>query len=399
VSLTLLAGSLILLKQKNFCLSLEDFRWLRPNFDWLEYLLLSLISLKVIFVYFSALIKPVIDVDAFQFYSIVAKGIFYDHTFTLPYLQQFIGDKPLLPFLTQGWVLLGLNQANECLIKLLSPTVFLLLLVIFYSALKRFLNRKFSLLFTFLFSTLPFLIYHATTAYADLIVTFYYFVGTIYLWLFLKGLSEQKASMADLIVSMVFLGFTVWAKKAGVVLAGIDLFVLLFALALYRAKIAKIQIKTIIISLLLFMIIAFPVVASGRIAGVLNIAKNVTGMAPTPVQTAPTGEIDILGTGLVIFARKTFLYADWQLTFGLLIVILLFFFKRALRPPDLFLLMIILLDITSLFVQFGSGETWRWLLDGTLLDRLLMNEVPLLLYYCAIVIGPILGWKDNSSAA
>ena len=38
-------------------------------------------------------------------------------------------------------------------------------------------------------------------------------------------------------------------------------------------------------------------------------------------------------------------------------------------------------------VQFETGGSFRWLLDGTLLDRLVMNEMPLALFISAEIIG------------
>src|SRR3989339_20080 len=46
-----------------------------PPLDWQEWLLTGLIFIKIVFVFFSALVKPVIDIDAILYYSIVAKGI------------------------------------------------------------------------------------------------------------------------------------------------------------------------------------------------------------------------------------------------------------------------------------------------------------------------------------
>ncbi|MDI6731997.1 MAG: hypothetical protein QME05_05435 [Candidatus Margulisbacteria bacterium] len=352
------------------------------KFSVLEIIMLVLIIIKVVFVYFSAVIKPLIDVDSFQFYSIVAKEIFFRHNFTDLYTTQFYGDKPLLPFLQQGWSFLALNASNDALFKIIYPTFFLCLLLIFYSVLRRSFTRSYSLLFTWLLSALPFIIYHATTAYADLTITLYYASAAFYLFLFMKN-KEQDFAM----VGFTMLGFAVWSKKAGLILAIVVILVLL-AYIFFKDRTAW---KKLTVPVLIFMIIILPWLVLGRTgtyeAVIRNIVGHQTSLSPSSsalVQSQP--EESKLPVILSIFERKLFLYGDWQLTWALFIAALLFFPRRIFSSPYYFLLAIIFLDMLSLFVQFGSGETLRWLLDGTLFDRLLMNEVPVVLFFCAEVI-------------
>ena len=379
--ISLLIG-LYLLRTRSFCFTPNEFKFSVPKMNAVEIILLALISLKVLFVIFSAIIKPVVDVDAFQQYSIVAKAIFFDGGFTLPYLNQFYGDKPLLPFLAQGWAFLGLGTPNDALMKVIFPTLFLCLLVIFYSILKRQFNRLHSMLFTWLLCSLPFLVYHATTAYADVTITVYYAAATFYLYLFMK---EQKSDLAA--VGFALLGFAVWAKKAGFILAGVNiLFLLIYLIAQKDSRLWR----KAAIPFIIFLIIVLPWLALGRLGTFESVIRSFIGAktssvaAPAAVQPAPVESK--LPAIISIFGRKLFLYGDWHLTWGLLVISLVFFYRQAFRPPLVYLLGIILLDFTSLFVQFGSGETFRWLLDGTLFDRLVMNEVPLVLFFCAAAI-------------
>ena len=87
------------------------------------------------------------------------------------------------------------------------------------------------------------------------------------------------------------------------------------------------------------------------------------------------------------FLRKIFLYGDWQLLGALLLISLIFFPGAAFASPMVYLIVIFFVDILSVFVQFETGGSFRWLLDGTLLDRLVMNEMPLALFISAEIIG------------
>src|SRR3989344_2814414 len=111
--------SIYLIASKTFCLSVSEmksaFIFKDLKFNWFESLLLGLIGLKVIYAFFTALAKPLVDVDAFLYYSIVGKGIYYTGNFFDPYLKQFLSDKPPLPFLMQGWAFIGLGRIDDAL--------------------------------------------------------------------------------------------------------------------------------------------------------------------------------------------------------------------------------------------------------------------------------------------
>ena len=338
-----------------------------PPLDWQEWLLTGLIFIKIVFVFFSALVKPVIDIDAILYYSIVAKGIFYGQSFFAPYLQTFIASKPPFPYLAQGWTLIGLQQPNDCYLKLFSAILFLCLIIIFYSVLRRSLSRKPSLVFAFFLSTLPLLVYHATTAYADLLITFYFSVAGLYSYLFIK--MGQRSS---LILSLLFCGLTVWAKKAGFILAGIDLFLLFIFLP-------RPQLKKTIPYLAIFLVLIAPILAGRMIDtfGMLN---------PTLSFEQPQLSLqEKTATMIPIVGKKLFLYADWHLTWLLFVAAVIFFPKQWAKSGQNFLLTLTLLSLLAILGQFTTAGSFRWLLDGTLLDRLVMPVVPLALFFSAQV--------------
>lgn len=379
-----------LFRAKTFCLQ-KEFKLKPPKLNAIEMLLLGLITLKVVYVFFSSIIKPLVDVDAFQQYSIVAKAIFYNKTFTLPYLYQFIQDKPLFPYLSQGWAFLGLQAIDDSLFKILTPFLFLCLLIIFNASLQKYYSRIHSLLFTFLLSTLPFLVFHVTTAYADFPQTFYYAVATIYLFRFMKDFaqSSKESSLSALILSFIFLGLTVWVKRAGIFLAGINLVVFAFYLFNNRKLLDQKILKNIGLAFLIFILITAPWIIYGQAQTFIGTFKQLSPV-PGKETTAAAGPYPISKTDIVLstLLRKLFLYGDWNLLWLLFVTTLIFYYKRALSRPLIFLLAIIILDISALFSQFRFGASFIWILDGTLLDRLVMNYVPVVLYFCAEAIIP-----------
>lgn len=395
LSILVLDVILLIFLYFNQSLKLPTFSFPKFHFDldWQEWALLILTTLKSAFVFFSALVKPMIDVDAFQFYSIVAKGLYYKHTLFSAYIAQFIMGKPTFPFLAQGWVLIGLQTLNDSWLKIISPLLLLSLLIIFYNALRRSQPRKFSLFFTLLLSSLPFMAYHATTAYADVPVTFYFTVGVLYLYRFLKDFPRQapERDYAPLIVSFIFVAITIWAKNAGLMLAGVSVLALFFFLFFERRQLSGKDLSKISLAFVLLLILIIPLIVprmnffAGMVRGLTghNDAQ-VSAVAQKVVAVPLLEKTTTIGR---IFINKLFFYGDWQLAWALLVISLLFFNHQALAAPLRSLLGILVLSVTTVFVQFESSGTFVWLLDGTLLDRLVMNELPLVLFFCAVVLA------------
>jgi hypothetical protein len=406
----LIAGiTIYLIKNKTFCFNFKElkraYKTENRGIKWWEYGLIILLALKVVYLYFSSIVKPLIDVDAFQYYTIVAKGVFLKKTFITQYLSNYIHDKPLLPYLSQGWAFISLNSINDALFKIIFPTLFLSLLVIFYSVLRRYYPRRHSLIATFLLSTLPFLVFHVATAYADFTMSFYYGTATIYLFLFMKEFAIQKnrdRAPSYLFISFLLLAFSVWTKRAGIILAGVNIFALLVYLGIKFKEIDfKKQLRKLLIPFVLFLLLILPALIYGQFITILTILKSITGMggdiAASTGNAAPIpgNKFSII---FDIMVKKLFFYADWHLLAALFTVSILFFFKRIFKSALVFLLGIIILDIIALFVQFSTGEMFRWLLNGTLFDRLMMNNIVVIAYFCAETILPYFtpAKKENS---
>jgi 4-amino-4-deoxy-L-arabinose transferase-like glycosyltransferase len=371
----------------------------RFNLDWQEKLLLILITLKIGLIFFSALIKPMIDVDAFQFYSIAAKGLYYKHTILAPQVAVFYGTKPVLPILAQGWTLIGLQTDNDIWLKLISPLLLLSLVILFYQVLRRTCSRKYSLLFTFFLSGLPFLVYHATTAYADIPITFYFTACCLFLYVYFKSCLDQpeNKNQAALFISSIMAAGTIWSKNAGIALIGVVMLVVGLSLFNQRQQMLKQDWRKILFALLLLLLLIFPLIIP-RIHFTIGTLKAISGQVDTKTleiaSTRNTADISLWQKTSVIAqicCNKLFFYGDWQLTWALLIIALIFFYRRSMPRETKFLLLVLLLSTLTVLVQFESTGTFTWLLDGTLFDRLIMNEVPLALFVSAIIVMPGLG--------
>jgi hypothetical protein len=388
-SLLLISAGLtwFLVRKHSFLFDVKELKIDLRGFSLVEYLLLALMAIKAIYLFFITLVKPVVDIDGISMYSAGAKGIFYAKTFLAPFVLGTIHDKPLFPYLSQAAVLIGLGTFNDCLIKILAPAMFLCLLVIFYSTLRRYYSRLAALIFTFLLSTLPFLVFHAATAYSDFPQMVYYSLAAIYLFLFMKENDHGRsgAAVSFLTVSALLLGASVWVKRGGFALAGLNLAVLLVYLIMNK-MFEQNKWRAFLPAAGAFLFIALPSILYGQANFLFHGMKSVVeGAAAEPSAISEVNRFQVIITTTL---RKLFLYADWHLLWLLLVLVLLFCFRRAFKGALLYLLAIIVLDLGAILVQFGFGSSFAYILDGTLFDRLVMSVVPIVLFYCACVLIP-----------
>jgi hypothetical protein len=359
----------------------------RHGWSVLESLLLALLGLKTLYLFFVTLVKPVVDIDALSMYTAGAKGIFYAKTFLTTFVLSTVQDKPLFPYLSQAWVLIGLGDFNDCLVKVLTPVMFLCLLVIFYSALRRSFSRPSSLVFTFLLSTLPFMVFHAATAYSDFPQMVYYSLASIYLFLFIKENELGRAEAGSyLTVSLILLAASIWIKRGGFALAALNLAVLLVYL-LVNKLLERDKWRPLLPAAVAFLFIALPSIVYGQAGFLFSGVQSIVGGA-TAEAGASVSVIDRLQVVTAAVSRKLFLYADWQLLWLLFVLVLIFCFRRAFQGPLRYLLAMIVLGLGAIVAQFSFGSSFAYLQDGTLLDRLVMSLVPVVLFYCAEAILP-----------
>ncbi len=350
----------------------------RALFGW-PVVLFAIIGLKALFVAWSSFIKPVIDPDILNCYALGAKTIFMNKTFLGAW---GVGDKPLLPFLSQAWPVIGINSWNDALLTLSHPFMFLSFLIIFYAVLRRSFGRFYSIFFTFILSSIPFLVFHAGTAYTDFPQAFYYSIATFYLFLFIKEFDHAKEPAAGyLVVSALLLGISVWAKKSGLYYAGINIAVLTLFLLINLKKIKKSDLKTLAWSALLFILIVFPWLAHHQ----FYTFKGFYAEATTSI---PQHLLEFKSQGLSqALLRNTFFEDNWHLLGMLLLSVLLLYPRKAFSPPNIFLFAIIGAQLVMLFILFRFTNLQQCVFNETLLNRLTLHFSPVILYFCAEVIG------------
>ncbi|MFA5876411.1 MAG: hypothetical protein WC901_07015 [Candidatus Margulisiibacteriota bacterium] len=358
----------------------------RQIFRRLEYGLLFLICVKVFYVFFESLVKPVMDCDALWRHSLIAKAIFLDKTFQAPFTLTLIKDNPPFVSFAQAWVFFCSQSWNECLGKIIFPCLFLSLLMVFYANLRKSFSLLSALTYTFLLSALPFLALHATTAYADFPQTYFYSIGTLYLFIFIK---DNFRLPSNLIISALFLGMGIFVKRHGFYLAGIDTLVLAAA-CLFQPKLkgAKlIQLKSILLPFIaILVVISFPWLYFNHvnlIAGTQNIAQTLVAQPNLTIQENLPPLPARFSDALNIFFQKMFFFGNWHLAWALFVLCTIFFFKKIFRPPLVYLWCLVMLNLLYVFIALTFLPAFRFLLDGTLMNRVMLYQMPLVILCCA----------------
>jgi 4-amino-4-deoxy-L-arabinose transferase-like glycosyltransferase len=343
--------------------------------------LMALIGIKCLLVFWASFIRPVLDPDIIHCYALGAKMIFLQKTILLngPW-----GDKPLMPFLSQAWPAIGLNAWNDTLLTLPNPLLFLSFLIIFYSALARYFPKWHALLATLLLATIPFLVYQAGTAYTDFTQAFYYSIATFYLFLFMKEFKQDKeAAAGSLLIGSLLLGLAIWAKRSGLYYAAIDLSALIVFLWSARQTIEKNDWRTFLRSALVLIAVTAPWLLFNQLSTVKGYYVEITSLAPSlPVSLRP----QMLPILKALF-KNTFYEDNWHFLGMLFITAVLLYPRKVLAGARIYLLLIIVLQLVCLFVLFRFTALYQFIFNESLLNRLTFHFIPVILYFCAEVIG------------
>lgn len=341
------------------------------EFNQLELLLFALISIKVIYVFCEALIKPVVAYDAIWNFSLRAKIFFLEKSIPLvkgaPY---FLGDgmrqyPPHLPLL-ETFSFLALNSWDDVKMKVIFPLYFIALLVIFYKSVRREKGRTQSLFFTLLLSTLPMLTYHATIEYADFIAGAYFLAAASFLC---KYFEEKKLN--DLIISSLLIGAAGWVKDEGIVFYAVCALVLIIH---NRLK----DWKPVAVYLIPSLIFTLPWLITKKALGLTF------GNDPNFSFAKPAEYISFHPEVFDKLFQKTFLTDNWHLLPLAFIVFLVFYYRQIISTNKKYLLMLFAgAWLFFMYVYVFTGNAGM-ITSDIILSRNYLTYFPLALYLMAI---------------
>ncbi|MFA4906269.1 MAG: hypothetical protein WC645_07175 [Candidatus Margulisiibacteriota bacterium] len=350
---------------------------LKSRLNFWEWLLTGAIGLKVLYVFYEALVKPVVGWDALWNFSLRAKIFYFLGRIPLdrahPYflgggMKQYPLHLPLLETFTYilqgGW--------NDALMKIIFPLYFLSMLVIFYYALRREQSRLVSLFFTFLLSTLPLLVYHATIEYADFVVGVYFLAAVVYLYQFIRTKDTKM-----LILSAVLAALGAWVKDEGMIFYFIGF--LLLVSSLKPATKVAVKIRYGFYYLVPFILLVGPWIIFKQVFGLsvgneptFSLAGMISGFTFHP-ETIPK------------VLEKMFLSGNWHLLFGLWVLVIIFYFKKIFTTEKKYILWSTVLAILFFTFLYVFTYNWTMVFSGIIVNRNFLTLVPLVLLLCGLI--------------
>lgn len=193
-----------------------------------EKLIILGLLIQFAWVILHALPVPVRSYDSVATFSLKAK-IFYLNQgipadfFKLDESAVWHIDYPLLLpfFMVWAYHFIGFN---DILVVSIMPALYMIFIIFFYALLRKYFNKRYSLVCAFVLAAIPQLARFAMVMYADLVLTAFVTCAFLYFMLYLNEGKE-----AYLVFSSLLFGLAVWVKNEGLVFLLVFLICLIFA--------------------------------------------------------------------------------------------------------------------------------------------------------------------------
>lgn len=348
-----------------------------------EKILIILIILTVLYVFFDATVKPIINYDDLWRQGSIAKIIFSTGRVLTEQSLELAGPHPYLNPLSQAYIYFGIGSWNDALGKIVFALCFASFTALFYLNLRKNISRLYSLIFTYLLTSFPLMIYHAGTAYSDFMQTFYYSVGIIYLFQWMK-----KSDSGDLYLSAIFLGIGNFVKQSGIPLWGLAIIVLFVYIFIedknkWKSGAGFVLLSTVLSAPWLFFHNSFLMRKAEGFFSIFNQAA-ITGTGGAPSYENLQYGLPTLPKILYHLSAKLFTYADWQILWFVFLFVLVLYWNKIWHSTLKYLLFIIILDLLMVIYAFYEPYTFQFLVDGTLVNRIVMYQVPIVLFFISL---------------
>ncbi len=340
-----------------------DISTVRP----LTWLLGCLIAAVLFLSLVQALGKPPATFDSIAFWSIRAEilledgAVDFDRT-SPTYLSAFShSNYPWHLSLLEYWFrLLG---ATGGAVNLIAWFYFASLIVLMTDFSIKYLGTVKGLLLTLFFCSQPFIFYHASNNYADLIVAYYAAVGFAF---FFEWLERQRLNR--LMLAATFIAWTFSIKNYG------TFYMIAFAIGLTAAYIFKVYRPRLRSALFALGALTIPIlpIALFKIFNQLNLRNTEAAWVWRP-------------DALHAFWQALFISGNWNIWWIIFIIIALLLIPHIWRRKELLCAWLMFATLAAiLIVIFIVTENYQWALDHTALSRAFIPLVPISVLLLAI---------------
>jgi len=357
----------------------------------LEWFLISAIVLELSSTFFHAWLLPMEAYDAVSNWGLKAKAIFLEGSIPESFLRNpsyevFHPDYPLLVPLLESYIYRCVADLREASAKLVFPLFLAGCVAVLFATLRRAgQTRRSCLLFSFLLVSVPYFSEQATNGYADVVVSFYFGAGSLYLYRW-----QTTGRDLFLVLSALLTACAALTKNEGLVLAGIHI-VWLVVVLLSRSGITY---RRMLSSLGLYLCVLVVVLTPwyrfqdslGRRNDVINREAITAGLN--------WSSLSRLGPILYHLQTQVFGPKNWNLVWILLCAGIVLRRKVLLPSPAVFVLGVVGLALSVyltvyLITPYGVPPfdvTWHL---RTSASRLLLHVLPQVVFLIGLAFGEI----------
>ncbi len=351
------------------------------NIPLIHKILIAVILLAFLTILLQALLVPLEAWDSWAIYGFKAKAFYLERMVSANFLKDATKsyshpDYPLLVPLIEAWFYACLGSWNDQLVKIIFPLFFISLTILLYYNLRYYISRKYALLFTALFVTIPHCIFLGSSGYADLPLTFYYFTGFVFM---LRACNDFDKRL--LFISACFCAFAAWTKNEGIVISIFNFFMLLFVMILQK----KIGLRNILLAmqyLLIIVLINAPWFWFKSSLGLVNDVVNRTNLSESII----INNLSRVQAVIAWAVKQMFLVNSWNLLWVFSSVIMILNFRKLFKLPSLPVFLSLLLYCGAWgFIFILSPYDINWHL-ATSFNRLMLQITPLVLFLDCLLI-------------
>ena len=363
-----------------------------PQWQWaVTITLLILIIWKIIFIFIALIASPTYFADAITHWNYMAKVIFFNNGLngypnSKDSLSSGVISYPLGVPIFKAWIALVMGQWVDLYINLYSFLIFLSLVIIFYSTIKRYTSTYFvPLLSCYLIVSLPFIPFHVYGGYSDIIVGYYFTASLLFLGIWFSF--ENRAAFS---LSAILIAIGIFVKREGIALY-LPIITLTLSFYLMKNKFnwgKKVKYLLEYLAIVLFLtgpwLIFWTIITFSSTFKTISPAENKGSL----IEFHP----EVIG----ILLKNFFAFGTFNIIWVTLFIVYIVGFKKSINGRTIFFPPALLSFVVALFPYIFS-HYFIYLQDITVINRALLQIIPFLIFTAGIFINDILTFLKSES--
>jgi len=367
------------------------FAVVQPSAAWQRFgwFLMVVTVLEISGAFFRAWLLPMEAYDAVSNWGLKAKVIFLTGSIPETFLRNpnyevFHPDYPLLVPLLESYIYLCAAELREASAKMVFPLFLAGCAAVLFAALRRAgQTRRSCLLFSFLLVSVPYFSEQATNGYADVVVSFYFGAGSLYLYLWQSSGRNLFLALSSFLTSCAAL-----TKNEGLVLVVVHLVWLAVALLSRSGIAARHKLSCLGVYVCILAVALIPWYRFQESFGGRNDVIN----SDTVTAGLNLGSLSRVGPILYHLQTQVFGPKNWNLVWILFGAAVALRRKVLLRSPAAFVVCAVGLVLAAymsvyLVTPYGVAPfdvTWHL---RTSASRLLLHMLPQVVFLIGLAFG------------